>query len=49
MVEAEICGYELNVLDRVYKYKDPTPPPKKNKGGNGNGYATSGQSSGEFV
>jgi hypothetical protein len=46
MVEAETFGYELNVLDRVYKYKDQTPP-RKRKGGNGNGYATaSGYSSG---
>lgn len=45
MLEAESYGYELNVLDRVYKYKDPTSSPKKKKGGNG--YATtSGHSSG---
>ncbi|KAG0644927.1 hypothetical protein D0Z07_9374 [Hyphodiscus hymeniophilus] len=45
MTEAEICGYELNILDRVIKNKDVTPY-KKNRG-NGNGYATtSGYSSG---
>ena len=43
-LEAERCGYEVNVLDRVVKTKDLTP---KKKGGHGNGYATaSGYSSG---
>lgn len=42
--EAEKCGYELNVLDRVIKNKDFTP---KKRRGNGNGYASaSGYSSG---
>jgi len=46
MLEAEKCGYELNILERVLKHKDPTPPKKKPKG-SGNGYATtSGHSSG---
>jgi hypothetical protein len=46
MVEAEKCGYEVNVLDRVLKNKDPTPTKKKREG-KGNGYATtSGYSSG---
>jgi hypothetical protein len=45
MIEAENCGYEVNVLNRVLKNKDPTPT--KKRGGNGNGYATtSGYSSG---
>ena len=43
--DAERCGYELNLLDRVMKPKDRTSL-KKAKGGRGNGYATSGQSSG---
>jgi hypothetical protein len=42
--DAESCGYELNLLDRVMKPRDRTPP--KKRGGKGNGYATSGQSSG---
>lgn len=46
MLEAEKYGYELNILERVLKQKDPTPPKKKPRG-NGNGYATtSGHSSG---
>lgn len=46
MLEAERCGYELNILERVLKHKDPTPL-KRNPKGTGNGYATiSGQSSG---
>jgi hypothetical protein len=46
MLEAERCGYELNILERVLKNKDPTPPKKKSRG-TGNGYATtSGHSSG---
>lgn len=45
MVEAEKCGYELNILDRVLKSKDPSPKWKR-RGGNGCGYGTSGQSSG---
>ena len=45
MIEAENCGYEVNVLNRVLKNKDPTPT--KKRVGNGNGYATtSGYSSG---
>jgi hypothetical protein len=45
MVEAERCGYEVNILDRVVKHKEPTPTRKRR--GNGNGYATtSGYSSG---
>jgi len=44
MIEAQNLGYELNVLDKVFKYKSPTPTKKKGKG---NGYATtSGHSSG---
>lgn len=47
MVEAEKCGYEVNILDRVLKNKDPTPTKKKKREGKGNGYATtSGYSSG---
>jgi hypothetical protein len=45
LAEAEKCGYEVNVLDRVIKTKDLTPHKKRR--GNGNGYATaSGYSSG---
>jgi hypothetical protein len=45
MLEAENCGYELNILERVIKTKDATP--HKRRRGNGNGYATaSGYSSG---
>ena len=45
MTEAENCGYELNILERVIKTKDITPYRKR--GGHGNGYATtSGYSSG---
>ncbi|KAF7945533.1 hypothetical protein EAE96_010300 [Botrytis aclada] len=40
--EAEMCGYETNVLDRVYKRRDHTT--EKARGGQGNGYLT-GQSS----
>ena len=44
MVEAEECGYELNLLERVLKRKDTTPAKKRKS--NGNGYATtSGHSS----
>lgn len=44
MLEAEECGYELNILERVLKRKDTTPARKKKS--NGNGYATtSGHSS----
>jgi len=47
MLEAQKCGYELNILDRVLKHKIPTPKKNKKKNGSGNGYATtSGQSSG---
>jgi hypothetical protein len=45
MQEAQMCGYEVNMLERVQKLKRPTLRKKKN--GSGNGYATtSGQSSG---
>jgi hypothetical protein len=45
MQEAEMYGYEINMLERVQKLKRPTP--RKKKHGTGNGYATtSGQSSG---
>ena len=37
--EAEICGYELNILDRVSKLK-PVTPIRRKKNGTGNGYAT---------
>ena len=37
--EAEICGYELSILDRVSKMKSVTPVRRK-KNGTGNGYAT---------
>jgi hypothetical protein len=48
MLEAEKLGYELNILDRVFKYKDQTPTKKRRPKG-GNGYATtSGLSSGMF-
>jgi len=44
MLEAEECGYELNILERVLKRKDTTPARKRKS--NGNGYATtSGHSS----
>jgi hypothetical protein len=39
--EAELCGYETNILDRVLK----APTPRKMRQGR-NGYGTSGQSSG---
>lgn len=46
MSEAEACGYELNILDRVLKEKDIRPVQRKRRGA-GNGYATaSGYSSG---
>ena len=46
MLEAERYGYELNILERVLKHKEPTLP-KKISRGTGNGYATtSGHSSG---
>lgn len=46
MLEARQCGYELNVLDRVLRRKEPKMPRKKPRG-SGNGYATtSGYSSG---
>jgi hypothetical protein len=45
MIEAKNLGYELNVLDKVLKYKSSTPTKKQ---GRGNGYATaSGYSSGK--
>lgn len=37
--EAEICGYEMNILDRVSKMK-PVTPVRRKKNGTGNGYAT---------
>ncbi|KAF5870676.1 uncharacterized protein Bfra_009223 [Botrytis fragariae] len=40
--EAEMCGYETNVLDRVFKIREHTT--EKVRGGQGNGYLT-GQSS----
>ncbi|THV45564.1 hypothetical protein BGAL_0474g00050 [Botrytis galanthina] len=40
--EAETCGYETNVLNRVYKTREHTT--EKARGGQGNGYLT-GQSS----
>ncbi|RDL31840.1 uncharacterized protein BP5553_09242 [Venustampulla echinocandica] len=45
MAEAEKCGYEMNILEPVYKAKLATPV--KRRKGTGNGYATtSGHSSG---
>ena len=44
MREAARCGYEINSLDRVEKFKENRPSGKKS--GSGNGYGTSGQSSG---
>lgn len=45
MQEAQLYGYEINMLERVQKMRRFTPRKKKN--GSGNGYATtSGQSSG---
>ncbi|PQE24608.1 cell wall glucanase protein [Rutstroemia sp. NJR-2017a BVV2] len=41
--EAEECGYEVNILDRVFKARDDSS--KKLRGGVGNGYLT-GYSSG---
>ncbi|KAM3072053.1 hypothetical protein ACMFMG_008514 [Clarireedia jacksonii] len=41
--EAEECGYEVNILDRVFKAREDTS--KKLRGGVGNGYLT-GYSSG---
>lgn len=45
LLDAASCGYELNVLEPVWKAK-PLTPHSKTKGGKGNGYATSGHSSG---
>jgi hypothetical protein len=46
MREAEACGYELNILDRVLKEREVTPVRRRQRG-TGNGYATaSGYSSG---
>lgn len=44
ITDAEDCGYELNILERVSK---PLPSTKviKKKHGTGSGYATSGNSS----
>jgi hypothetical protein len=47
LTEAEKCGYELNILERVLKPQKVRTPAKK-KGGEGSGYATaSGYSSGD--
>ncbi|KAH6677209.1 hypothetical protein B0J14DRAFT_697833 [Halenospora varia] len=44
MLEAEKCGYQMNILEPVYKTKSLTPIKKRK--GTGHGYATtSGQSS----
>ncbi|EHL02119.1 hypothetical protein M7I_1851 [Glarea lozoyensis 74030] len=46
MYDAEKCGYELNILEPVFKVKSLAPV-RKNRNGTGNGYATtSGHSSG---
>ena len=46
--QAEACGYEANVLDRVHKVKIPTPKKKYYPGTNGGGYnSASGVSYGE--
>jgi len=46
--QAEACGYEANVLDRVHKVKTPTPRKKYYPGTNGGGYnSASGISYGE--
>jgi hypothetical protein len=46
MYDAEKCGYEMNILEPVFKTKSSTPI-RKNRHGTGNGYATtSGHSSG---
>ncbi|CAG8950931.1 hypothetical protein HYFRA_00003148 [Hymenoscyphus fraxineus] len=42
-LDAQECGYELNILEPVVKAPSLTP---KRRGGKGNGYATSGHSSG---
>lgn len=44
MKEAELCGYELNILERVKKSKESHTPRSSRKSQSGN--ATSGQSSG---
>jgi hypothetical protein len=45
MQEAQLYGYEVNMLERVQKLRRSTP--RKKRHGSGNGYATtSGQSSG---
>ncbi|KAK5105516.1 hypothetical protein LTS08_001793 [Lithohypha guttulata] len=44
--QAESCGYETNILDRVHKAKTPTPKRKNQPSRNGSGYA-SGLSHGE--
>jgi hypothetical protein len=44
MREAARCGYEVNSLNRVEKFKENRPSGKKSR--SGNGYGTSGQSSG---
>ncbi|KAK5942388.1 hypothetical protein PMZ80_004951 [Knufia obscura] len=46
--QAEACGYEANVLDRVHKVKTPTSKKKYYPGTNGGGYhSASGVSHGE--
>jgi hypothetical protein len=45
MNEAERCGYEINALQRVEKFKEYGFKRRKPKS-NGNGFGTSGQSSG---
>ena len=46
--QAEACGYETNVLDRVHKIKTPTPKKKHYPGTSGGGYnSASGISHGE--
>jgi hypothetical protein len=46
MYDAEKCGYEMNILEPVFKVKSIAPV-RKNRNGTGNGYATtSGHSSG---
>jgi hypothetical protein len=44
MQEAARCGYEINSLNRVEKFKEDRSTGKRKRGGNG--YGTSGQSSG---
>ncbi|KAG9232358.1 hypothetical protein BJ875DRAFT_380880, partial [Amylocarpus encephaloides] len=47
MLDAQNCGYEMNILEPVEKTKEPVFLKKKKRHGTGNGYATtSGPSSG---